>query len=764
MHKIGAHVVGGPRDGWGEIAKQLVAVCSVDEPGAFDELDPRCIKIYRTQQLQSHIDAPGDFDKLVAEYGDAQDVWDEVARYWYEEGGFKQLLEPIFAKYENVYFQPTNEINNRYITYYMRGWMKVAEKHGFKLALFGDASGSPDWDDWVTYWVPVLEEAATQGHIYSRHAYTGLAGDIEEMVDAGLISDGLVRVLDESTELEDTGVTTPIVVSELGWRGGHSDPPATWLVDLVGFNDHLISYPFPNIAALCLWTWGHWPHAQSGDPNLSGSYTQQLKREILDKHQPAYYTEPVANPPAGNIAEHLREAAAPHHILVPHFGAFYKYATALGYTVASREIDTEFDGETYRFMTAQRDDYGDEIIVYAKVGDWGNVAHIPIHPPKKDDGKTDPKDTPFKFTHWPTPHKVINQVFGNNPDYYGQWGLPGHEGVDIRAFHGDPIWAVADGEVYEVKPDDGHNYGVRVRVRHSNGYRSVYAHLDRTFVQVGQRVTGGEILGLADSTGNSSGPHLHFTLKLDGATAAGVTEYPADIIDPTPFLTTNLPLGEPYKPAPVNTLDIAEYMFPLSANGRRMHTIRNNTGGGEKVYTFSPAPGWWVQQKNNKAEIYYLDDEYIYLVADTSPGGDRYYKVFDIPNVRGMAPYAKRQTSVGQSWSAGRDHWVQFYNWDGSESEANSGVWAGGNVNAVLEHFDKWMTVEGIELDDVITLGAPGGHEYHIYARGRGRIGWHWDREKGGIRTVWYSEISEIIDDSQQPDPLDWPPNYRPFG
>ncbi len=138
---------------------------------------------------------------------------------------------------------------------------------------------------------------------------------------------------------------------------------------------------------------------------------------------------------------------------------------------------------------------------------------------------------------WPTDYPVITQPFGVNEAYYRRFGLPGHEGVDIRALMSTPIYACAAGRVYLVQSDPGnHAYGAHVRIRHEGGYRTVYAHLARALVHEGQSVGAGQQIGLADSTGNSSGSHLHLTLKSDGATERGETIFPGDIIDPTPFL------------------------------------------------------------------------------------------------------------------------------------------------------------------------------------------------------------------------------------
>lgn len=140
--------------------------------------------------------------------------------------------------------------------------------------------------------------------------------------------------------------------------------------------------------------------------------------------------------------------------------------------------------------------------------------------------------------HWPTDYARITQPFGINPEIYAYWGLPGHEGIDIRAPFNSNIYACADGEVYAIKTslDDGHPYGRHIRIRHADGYRTVYAHLAKVLVSKGEKVKAKQRIGLANSTGNSSGSHLHLTLKRDGASANGFTHFPKDVLDPTPFL------------------------------------------------------------------------------------------------------------------------------------------------------------------------------------------------------------------------------------
>ena len=143
---------------------------------------------------------------------------------------------------------------------------------------------------------------------------------------------------------------------------------------------------------------------------------------------------------------------------------------------------------------------------------------------------------PFML-RWPTDYPLVTQRFGANPQIYSRWGLPGHEGLDIRALNNTNVYCCADGTVYEVHTNGGnHPYGIHVRVQHRSGYRTVYAHLARAMVAQGEIVTAGQVIGKADSTGNSSGPHLHLTLKRDGATERRETRYPKDIIDPTALM------------------------------------------------------------------------------------------------------------------------------------------------------------------------------------------------------------------------------------
>ena len=108
--------------------------------------------------------------------------------------------------------------------------------------------------------------------------------------------------------------------------------------------------------------------------------------------------------------------------------------------------------------------------------------------------------------------------------YYSDGSL--HRAIDLRAAVGTPVCAAEDGTVDWVQTWDGRStsgnqsYGNLVRIRHAdyNGgkLQTLYAHLQRVTVKNGQAVRDGEVIGYSGNTGNSTGPHLHFEVRLNG--------------------------------------------------------------------------------------------------------------------------------------------------------------------------------------------------------------------------------------------------------
>ncbi len=113
---------------------------------------------------------------------------------------------------------------------------------------------------------------------------------------------------------------------------------------------------------------------------------------------------------------------------------------------------------------------------------------------------------------WPT-HGWLTGTFGGRSDpFTGQPGF--HEGLDISADKGTPVFATADGTV-ESAAYNG-DYGNLVVVRHGFGLSTRYGHLSRFSVSAGRHVKRGDILGYVGSTGRSTGSHLHYEILANG--------------------------------------------------------------------------------------------------------------------------------------------------------------------------------------------------------------------------------------------------------
>lgn len=100
---------------------------------------------------------------------------------------------------------------------------------------------------------------------------------------------------------------------------------------------------------------------------------------------------------------------------------------------------------------------------------------------------------------------------------YGYRSSGWHNGVDFAAPSGTPIYATRSGTVTKAKSMTT-SYGNHVVINHGDGYSSLYAHMTYFVVSAGEYVNRGQLIGYVGSTGNSTGPHLHFTVFYNGST------------------------------------------------------------------------------------------------------------------------------------------------------------------------------------------------------------------------------------------------------
>jgi len=163
--------------------------------------------------------------------------------------------------------------------------------------------------------------------------------------------------------------------------------------------------------------------------------------------------------------------------------------------------------------------------VWTQVQLWAqsnNVGQIPT---------SSGHSTRYRFI-WPEPEAQISQPFG--PSTY--WFEPAygryphfHTGIDLVEPFGSPVFAADDGVVALVGSSSS-GYGRYVVIAHSGGLDTLYGHLSTSLVNVGQTVTQGTPIGLEGSTGNSTGAHLHFELRINQAP-----------VNPAPYLPPGAP-------------------------------------------------------------------------------------------------------------------------------------------------------------------------------------------------------------------------------
>ena len=148
-----------------------------------------------------------------------------------------------------------------------------------------------------------------------------------------------------------------------------------------------------------------------------------------------------------------------------------------------------------------------------------------------------------KFKSLPLDFFYITQYFGENPDFYRKYGLKGHNGIDFRTKCAETplgrreIYAVDDGVVSEVVIAKLGGYGTYIRINHSDGSQTIYGHQLCVKVAKNQQVKAGQVIGISDNTGDSTGAHLHLGYRPPQPNFSnGFSGY----IDPLPFFLISL--------------------------------------------------------------------------------------------------------------------------------------------------------------------------------------------------------------------------------
>lgn len=778
---IGGHCTGDHRDGWGMFAPIAKGVTSLVS-SAFDETHPKSILIYRTQQIANHKDVAGDFDQLANEYqqtGNPDRLYG--AGFWW----FEEHLLPIYTRvrnrfphHENLFFQVTNEINRPEIVFYLDGVVAAAEKHNLNLAFAGDAGGSPDWDLWVDYWVPFFKRHDNGNHIICRHAYSGTQPNAYDHSgptvyltneDGEPSDENTHRPFLEADYLENVAkVRMPIVVSELGWLAGWNNLPPLWLADIKRYVEFAKSYE--NVVCLCLWNAGRWetaPNILSGQPLVALANLIETEYEIKYFDKDEYYSRfddssGQQDPsPIIDISDGEDDTEDDGDLFS--WPNYQSIIYLLPQDIDQNDIFTEPDwfevgADVIKNKRTTVQSHHDALACASAGNSDSYIMYFEDHPDlerlaallgvqlvRLDRPDIPPVTTKGFFKYWPTQFKVITQGFGENPSYYSQFGLDGHEGIDIKAPHGSKIFTVAGGTVYRVNDSrekynpltrEGHNYGVHVRIDHGNGYRTVYAHLDQRIVKLGEFVKAGQLIGYADDTGNSFGSHLHMNLEelIDGVWTR---------IDPTRFLNVDLPIpnaattvDEPKK----NVVDLWSHIIgKVDNNVWNLQSFDAEGNESNETCQIQVHNDKYFQVKNGLWEELWLQEidgvEYIMRGTDISSGGGEYYVMYDENNEVYGAPWVPRYMAIGETFK--RTAHVRKFS-----RETSRLLWTAKVVDTMtlVDVIDGWDGANGIVLDGVAQLQWNGGESYFYMQGLKG-----WGRRHYDPHTPQSSRVSEMF-------------------
>lgn len=181
-------------------------------------------------------------------------------------------------------------------------------------------------------------------------------------------------------------------------------------------------------------------------------------------------------------------------------------------------------GEEFQALIDESEDLQDELMAdiaqaekdlkKAEYQEW-LATYVP--PATRPGNDTKPSTSAPSSSGWvcPVPYYTLTSPFGMRiHPISGKWKM--HNGVDMAAAQGTPIYAAKSGKVTTASYQAG-GAGYYVSINHGDGFSSVYMHMTHYIVSPGQYVTAGQVIGYVGSTGGSTGPHLHFGISYNGS-------------------------------------------------------------------------------------------------------------------------------------------------------------------------------------------------------------------------------------------------------
>jgi hypothetical protein len=286
MTNLGAHITGGPRDGYGDFAAANPRVaCAVNEGGALLEAKQKSgghtVTIFRDTTV--YLEAPGDINSKNPDV-----TWKQYAEYWYPS------LRTKWGLNDADYYTITNEQGGNdpaaiaNVVAYEREMVRLMNADGFKACVLNLAGGSPgDFVTWQELIAPFIVEAWAAGNIYGRHTYGG------DLVDAGghILSGNPSRPVEEIAWLNAQGHSGGLAITECGLDGGFGFAGVDrFTAQMTGYERELRHYD--DIIGICMWNLGNW---QASDASWSAAIPTLV--EYMNANPTAAWVPGDVDPP-----------------------------------------------------------------------------------------------------------------------------------------------------------------------------------------------------------------------------------------------------------------------------------------------------------------------------------------------------------------------------------------------------------------------------------------------------------------------------------
>lgn len=782
MHKIGAHVTIGPRDGYGEFCEAGPAVViAVDQGGALVEAKQKSgqtVTIFRDTTV--YLEAPEGFNQ-------AQDMA-ALAREWYPLLKAKWLQNPAdFYTLTNEQGGDDPAVMQRLVAY-EREMTRLANQDGFKTCILNLATGTPGnillWKSEYAAWIL---EAGAAGNIYGRHVYG--SGDWVGP-DGDVLPGNPQRPIQEAIYLASLGYQGKIALTECGLDAGYGYAgDDRFVAQVVAYDTHLRQHSV--ILGMCLWTLGNWEGAnwQSAIPEIIPHMTD-------DDPPPPDPTPPPYPTAQAFLWQESQAYAGLYGIQYVQQLGLWKLIKEDGLYPVHREINRTYQGRMYAIQgaidlaTGQNWVYvwsdGLPIEKYSGPGTTPPVPYVERpegvdvsrYQNEMDWERTAQKGGYYAFM------KATQRLTYVDPTFLTNWRRAKEAGLLVGAYHYfQPNYDARGQAEHFVNTVKGTGqpadlpYVLDVE---EQGTHPDFANLVRICLQRIGELTGRKPILYANpyylKTYLAAIPKSDYDLWIASWTTQSEPLLPAGWtnwvfwqytskangpdwgaesarIDVNRFngLLTGLYLyagtATPPAPLPPPSGDLIDLRQFKPAHPDCWRVVRNPQGQQEDVQDMQLGNGLFVRRKNSLGEWHRYDNTYFYLVHDTSPapgseGVERVYTLYK--DGAAGAPKSAIQQVVGEKWFEIGLHHVQFRAKDNCRDLAeNSGS---AQNSSKIVRYERNYTFNGygqnLTFDEVIWEQT--GQETQIYGRKDGKscgwIGWaapwgssepveiHWDR------------------------------------